>query len=389
MVLRARSTDRRYQIGRQIATGSHSEIYAGYDAEQGRSIAIKRLKIHAASTPAAERARFLCEAVVLATLDHPNVVELVDLGEVGGSIYLVTEFIDGPSLSQWLEYRRQASSPMPVEVVCGIVGQIARGLSHVHERSLPDGSPLLIAHRDLCPENVLFSNDGVPKLIDFGLASLVGHETSVETETRRTLLYSSPELAREQDTAPCSDVFSAGALMFEMLSGRPLYEEHDPMPLSDRLRLGAFGSIRERLSGFDEELIAIVEDATRVDPLERIVSARELERRLDRFRAGRGLRIDAEMLKKAIEEVQAGLTISNAEELGELSDGELVFPAGPPDTRLERPPSLPVPKQSFVPPASSGFLKDAAHNVTPLVWTFVAGLVVLLIAFLFFGFVLR
>ena len=201
----------RYRIVSFVDRGGMGEVYRAHDERLGRDVAIKVVRSGERASPALQK-RFETEAKAVGSLNHPNVVAVFDAGEQDGCPYLVTELLDGETLAQRL--RGGALTPTAaVEVALGI----ARGLAAAHAVG--------VVHRDLKPSNVFLTKDGGVKVLDFGLAKLVGDGSSMRepvTETGAilgTVEYMSPEQVRGQPADPRSDVFSFGAVLYEMLSG--------------------------------------------------------------------------------------------------------------------------------------------------------------------------
>lgn len=300
MVLRKRTADRRYRVGRRIAVGGAAEIYEARADDLGRKVAIKR-QLSAGRDEEADLL-FYREAAVIATLDHPNVVEVLDVGQADDDLLLVTELVEGISLADLLSKLAKAGKKVPIEIACGIAGQVARGLAHAHERSLPDEGDLGIVHRDVCPANVLISRNGVPKLVDFGLATLAGREVTRAGTIRGRVRYVAPEQALGKPVDARADIFALGALLFELISGKGLYEGPDDEAVLIRAQTGDVGDIAKRLAGVDADLVSLISRAVAAKPAARTRSARDFEKQLDRFRAARGLRIDSKTLAAFVAE---------------------------------------------------------------------------------------
>ena len=202
----------RYKIERELGTGGMGRVLAATDTRLGRRVAIK--VVTGAHEPARVR-RFEQEARTAGSLEHPNVVQVYDLGEQDGVPFLVTELLDGHTLRSIIK-----DGPLPWDQVQNLALQLARGLAAAHARG--------VVHRDLKPENLFLTKDGRLKILDFGLAKLTGaDEGSVEhgglTVTGAifgTPGYLSPEQARGERAGPPSDVFSAGCVLYELLSGK-------------------------------------------------------------------------------------------------------------------------------------------------------------------------
>lgn len=330
MVLRSRARPRTYQLGPRIAAGGMGEVYQATSADLNRSVAIKRM-LDAVTSEDDLKLMFLREVAVAATLEHHNVVEVLDAGQHGHELFLVMEFVDGPALAEIVEVLRQQNKILPIEVSCHIVSAVALGLAHAHERSLPDGTPLGIVHRDVAPENVLIGTDGVPKVVDFGLAKLSGQSFTQPGVVRGRPRSLSPEQARGDAVDVRSDVFSLGAMLFELCAGQPLYPNEAVASLLWKVAAGDYGDLKPRLSHIDPGLVDIIQTALQVDPDKRYRSARELDRALDAFRAARGLRVSSRALAQVVTMTWPTIKQMRLERLesqsGELEGAQLILPA--------------------------------------------------------------
>jgi len=242
-----------YEIVAAIGAGGMGEVYRARDTRLGRDVAIKVLPGEFASDPERLR-RFEREAKATASLSHPNILDVHDVGTFEGVPYLVEELLEGESLKERLE-RGGLPVPEAVRIAC----EVAKGLAAAHGKG--------IVHRDLKPGNVFLTSDGRVKVLDFGLAKLVGTVPLGEAETLTkapsattdfgsvmgTVAYMAPEQARGQPVDRRTDVFAFGVVLYEMLSGeRPfvgatgtdvvaaiLKEEAPPLPVSVSPELSA------------------------------------------------------------------------------------------------------------------------------------------------------
>ncbi len=210
-----------YEIVSPVGAGGMGEVYRARDTRLGRDVAIKVLP-EALAHDADRLRRFEQEARTIAALNHPNILGIHDIGAHDGAPFLVSEFLEGQTLRDKL-----VSGPLPVRRAIEYALGIAQGLAAAHEKG--------IVHRDLKPENVFVTRDGRIKVLDFGLAKLVRpeemHETTV-TLTNPTLPgmvmgtvgYMSPEQVRGEPIDPRSDIFSFGAVLYEMLTGKRAFK---------------------------------------------------------------------------------------------------------------------------------------------------------------------
>jgi serine/threonine protein kinase len=206
----ARVVDRRYVLEAVIGRGGMADVYRATDSVLEREVAVKLLRSHA--TDDLDRQRFRDEAQLLATLDHPNVVTVLDAGVCDDQPYLVMDLVEGRSLAAYCR-----GTGIPGHWVAHIGAELACVLAYVHERE--------IVHRDVKPSNILIGRDGVVRLADFGIARLQG-DTSGHTGSGTTIgtaAYIAPEQVRGEAVTPASDVYSLGLVLLEALTGRRAY----------------------------------------------------------------------------------------------------------------------------------------------------------------------
>jgi serine/threonine protein kinase len=199
----------RYRIERELGKGGMGRVLIARDEKLGRRVAVK--VVTAAHDPARVR-RFEQEARTAGSLEHPNVLAVYDLGEQDGVPFLVTELLEGHTLRTVIDGPR-----LPPAQVQGLALQLAHGLAAAHARG--------IVHRDLKPENLFLTHDGRLKILDFGLARLTADDDQAPALTLTGAIfgtpgYLSPEQARGEKAGPPSDVFSAGAVIYELLAGK-------------------------------------------------------------------------------------------------------------------------------------------------------------------------
>ncbi len=202
-----------FQIGELLGSGGMGVVYEAEDTRLGRCVALKFLVPELVRDPAS-KARFLTEARAASALDHANLCTILEAGESeDGLLFLAMPRYDGESLE-----RRIARGPLPVEEAVEIAVQAARGLAKAHAHG--------IVHRDVKPENLFVTRDGVVKILDFGIAKLTGAKLTAETgHTRRGALlgtpsYMAPEQTRGEPVDARADVWSLGVVLYEMLAGR-------------------------------------------------------------------------------------------------------------------------------------------------------------------------
>lgn len=274
-----------YEIVASIGAGGMGEVYVAHDTKLDRRVAVKVLPDEL-SRDEGFRRRFEREAKALAALSHPNILAVYDFGHEEGTSYAVTELLEGRTLSVVLK-----ENSLPIAKAIEYSLQLARGLAAAHAKN--------IVHRDLKPDNLFVTRDGHVKILDFGLAKLAapfaGDEES-ETLARDTqpgtvmgtMGYMSPEQVRGLDADPRSDIFSAGAVLYEMLTGR-------------RAFTGNSGA--DTVSAILNEDARIPEDAAVSPGLARIVQRCLEKRPEDRFQSARDLAFAVETVSGVAREV--------------------------------------------------------------------------------------
>ena len=207
----------RYEVRRFLGEGGKKRVFLAHDTSLDRDVAFALIKTEGLDQVGRER--ITREAQAMGRLGaHPHVVTIFEIGEEGGAPYVVTELLEGGDVEGELE---AAEGPLPLERTLAIAKDIARGLEFAHIRS--------IVHRDVKPGNVWLTADGVAKVGDFGLA--VSLDRSRLTQLGMmvgTVAYMPPEQALGGDVTPQADLYSLGAMLYEMVTGRPPFQADDP-----------------------------------------------------------------------------------------------------------------------------------------------------------------
>ena len=219
-----------YKIEQKLGEGGMGEVYRGVDMMLEREVAIKFLRPELASQPQVVE-RFRSEAVTLAKLNHPNVATLYRFMRQGDSFIMVIEFVRGKTLDHYI----QQSGAIPADKSVPIFCQVLDGIQHAHEFG--------IIHRDIKPANMMLTEKGTLKVLDFGIARILGTARMTrQGNIIGTIEYMSPEQVRGMETDERSDIYSLGMLLYEMLTGRCPFEiqnefelmkaqiEHYPLP---------------------------------------------------------------------------------------------------------------------------------------------------------------
>ena len=196
----------RYEIVGQVGTGGMSDVYKAKDHTLGRYVAIKVLKSEF-SEDTNFVSKFRTEAQSAAVLEHPNIVNIYDVGSENGIHYIVMEYVEGITLKTYIEKKGQ----LTYREALSIAIQVGRGIQAAHAKN--------IVHRDIKPQNIIISTDGKVKVTDFGIARAVS-ENTIHSDVMGSVHYASPEQARNGYVSNRSDIYSLGIVMYEMVTGR-------------------------------------------------------------------------------------------------------------------------------------------------------------------------
>ncbi len=272
-----------YRLDERIAVGGMAEVWrASMLGMEGfrKTVAIKKILPHLAENSEFV-AMFIEEAKLAAQLSHENLVEIYDLGKIGESFFIAMEFVDGKDLRGLLNRLRQSSEQMSIGLALLIGAEVARGLEYAHTREDSDGRALHLVHRDVSPRNILIGHDGRVRLCDFGVAKAVSSVIQTQIGALKgKLQYMSPEQASGRSVDSRSDIYSLGSVMYEMISGRRLYQANNEISLLDAARAGNFDDPRKHCPGLPEEVRRILIKTLAKKSSARYQSAGALERDL-------------------------------------------------------------------------------------------------------------
>jgi serine/threonine protein kinase len=261
----------RYQIVREIGAGKMGRVYQAVDTETGSSVAAKVLT--ASGDDEMERLLgFYQEAAVLSTLKHPNIVQVYGTFLEGESSWIVMELLEGRSLLELLSTER-----LSLPRIRKIMTQVAAALGYAHEHK--------VVHRDIKPDNIMVLGDDRVKVTDFGLARILRPGTTLATVTHsgmtvRGLLYTAPEQIEGIAADGRADIYSVGAVMYHIVTGRPPFEGPDPLAVAFKTVNESPVPPREVNPQVPADWDALILKALRKNPTERFGSAAELEREL-------------------------------------------------------------------------------------------------------------
>ncbi len=275
-----------YQLVKQIAVGGMAEIHlaktkgiAGFE----KFCALKMIHPNFAQDEQFIE-MLIDEAKIAVQLQHVNIAQTFDLGRVGDTYYITMEFVDGADLYKILRRGSEHDLDMPVDVAAYVAKEMSTGLDYAHRKRDGAGNSLGIVHRDVSPQNVLVSNAGEVKLVDFGIAkaTMKVRQTAVGV-IKGKYYYMSPEQAWGERLDYRSDIFSAGIVLYEMLTGQMLYLEEDINRLLDLVRRANIAPVRTLRKDVPPQLERIVMHALAKKAEDRYQSAGDMASDLERF----------------------------------------------------------------------------------------------------------
>jgi eukaryotic-like serine/threonine-protein kinase len=279
------------------------------DVGFSRTVAVKQMHEHLAESQVYVD-MFAEEARVLATVGSPHVATVYDFVKEDGQYYIVQEWIDGIDLGSYIHYYCAGSAHTLWELVAAVGIGMMRALAAAHERRGPDGAVTPVVHRDVSPHNILITNDGMVKLIDFGL-SLARDRSKELTDpgiVKGKMSYLSPEIVSGQRPSPLSDQFAAGSVLWEALVGRKLFDGHNDYEVYKKLRDGLVQPLRPLRRDVPRELAAVIHRALAADETQRFSSAREMAGHLvDVLRSHRAPRDLLDLLGESAREAREGM----------------------------------------------------------------------------------
>jgi serine/threonine protein kinase len=275
-----------YRLVRQVAVGGMAEIHlaktrgiAGFE----KYVALKMIHPNFAEDDAFIQ-MLIDEAKIAVQLQHVNIAQTFDLGRVGDNYYITMEYVDGADLYKILRRGSEQERDVPLDVCAFVAKEVAAGLDYAHRKKDMAGTPLGIVHRDVSPQNVLISNAGEVKLVDFGIAkaTMKVRQTAAGV-IKGKYYYMSPEQAWGDKVDHRSDIFSAGIVLYEMMTGQMLYLEEDLHHLMDMVRKADIAPPTVLRPDVPPQLERIVMRALARQPEDRYQVAADLANDLEKF----------------------------------------------------------------------------------------------------------
>lgn len=274
----------RYELVRRLAVGGMAELFlARMRGEAGffHDVVIKRLFRNLTEHDGPRR-MFQDEAKLLAALAHPNIPQVFELGFEDISWYMAMEYIDGQDLAAIWQQGARLGRPMPLGVAIGIVMQICEGLHHAHERRDRLGQALRIVHRDVNPQNIMLTRDGVAKLVDFGIARTTARRDTDANVLKGTYAYMAPEQVKAMPLDKRVDVFALGVVLYELTTGVRLFSGSDVQNMTRIVEEDVLPP-SVRVPGYPQGLESVVLSMLRRNRAQRMPSAMHAAQALEEF----------------------------------------------------------------------------------------------------------
>ena len=264
MISKGQKINDRYEVTKLIGEGGMANVYLGYDTILERDVAIKVLRGDLSDDEKFVR-RFRREAQNASLLNHPNIVQIYDVGEDDGNFYIVMEYIKGQTLKQLIKKRGKLT---PAETV-DIISQLTDGLAHAHDS--------YIIHRDIKPQNIMILEDGMVKITDFGIAMALNASDLTQTNSvMGSVHYLPPEQASGKGSTIKSDIYSLGILMYEMLAGTMPFKGETAVEIAMKHLKNPMPSVRKENPNVPQALENIILKATAKNTKNRYNNVREV-----------------------------------------------------------------------------------------------------------------
>lgn len=320
-----------YDLLVPVGSGGMANVWAARVRSTGQIVALKLLLPELAENPAF-REMFFDEARIASRVSHPNVATTYELVQDGATLFLVMEFVHGPSLMRVLRpgpehLEDPPRVPIHPRLAARIVADACAGLHAAHELVGPDGRSLGVVHRDVSPHNVLLTADGHVKITDFGVAKALGKSSqTIAGQIKGKLAYMAPEQLTGGGVDRRSDIFALGCVLYELTLGvRPFTGEHDPQVMA-AIVMGEYPAPSAAMAGYPRELEAILARALGNDPDQRFPSAEHMRQALEAYLASSGPPVTAAHVAALARERCGAETDARA---AALRGGPATAPRGP------------------------------------------------------------
>lgn len=348
----------RYELVSKIAVGGMAEVHrarmigpSGFE----KDVALKVILPHLAEDPAFV-SMFIDEAKIVAGLNHPNIVQVFDLGEVQGRYFIAMEYIEGTDLAALMRRVKARGKRLPIPIAVHVAIECLTGLGHAHAATGRDGKLLGLVHRDVSPQNIFIAASGQVKVGDFGIAKAAGRLTQTRAGlVKGKLRYMAPEQIDGKALDARCDLFAVGVGLYEMLAGEVLYDATEEVQLYEQVHNAVVRPFRAEVA-IGPGLNAAVHRALERSPAQRWPSARDFAQALRQYLVDHRTPVDAAAVAEFLNTGAEPVPISTPD-LQALTEPAL--PAGPPErmelmsiadtldvVRASEAPPTPVPAQT-------------------------------------------
>ncbi|MFN0064372.1 MAG: serine/threonine protein kinase [Myxococcaceae bacterium] len=299
----------KYELVRKLATGGMAEVFlAKSEGPMGfrKNLVVKRVLPHLTENPLFT-SMFLAEARVAARLDHPNVVQVFDFGEVDGVFYLAMEHIDGPNLRTLIHRSWKQGTPPPFPLCAKVASLACEGLSYAHSFRDPDSGELFhLVHRDISPENIIVSRSGAVKVVDFGIAKVsTGIHITKTGIVKGKIAYMPPEQLARGALDQRVDVFALGMVLYELLTGTTPFSSNSELHIIQMI-MGPdpILPVADKRPSVPEALQQIVGRALQKHQNDRYADCRAFQRDLDNYIASTGTSVSGHVISEWVRSVE-------------------------------------------------------------------------------------
>ncbi|GAB5544087.1 MAG: hypothetical protein SangKO_038470 [Sandaracinaceae bacterium] len=269
----------KYELLGRLAYGGMAEIFLAREVGQQntrRMMVVKRVLPHVAEDPHFVD-MFVDEARLAMQLSHPNICHVYSFGEAEGTYYIAMEWVNGMPLSKIIR-RAKDGEGLPIPLVLKVIAQVAEALDYAHRASDASGEPLGVVHRDVSPQNVMVSYDGVVKLLDFGIAKAASHSTRTEAGViKGKFAYMSPQQCVGEPIDARADIFALGICLFEALTGKNPFRRKTEFDTMTRIVGDPTPDARERRADIPDAIQDVLDKALMKQPERRFQTAGEMQ----------------------------------------------------------------------------------------------------------------
>jgi serine/threonine protein kinase/DNA-binding NarL/FixJ family response regulator len=363
-----------YELMEKIAAGGMAEVWkARLRGEKGfeKIVAIKKILPHLADNDEFIT-MFIDEAKVAANLTHPNIAQIYELGKIDDTFFIAMEYVSGNNLRNILNRCKTMDIVLPYTMVAFIGLKLCNALDYAHKKRGHNNQPLHIVHRDISPQNILISQEGETKLVDFGIAKAsIKAANTVAGSLKGKLLYMSPEQAAGGHIDHRSDIFSLGNLLYECLTGVRLFDGESEVGILRKVRDASYEPIHRYNSKIPKRLEDLIGKALAKSPDDRYHSAKDLEKELKTF-------LKEEKIHITETDVAEYLNCLDAKDTEKLTEFDLTR------SRIQVPLAAEVPEPRTAPAVETPLAPPKRPNSSSLLsWIAALGLPLLLVLLYF------